>query len=65
MDILPATGFSTHSNRAIRQAGLLAQSSKAHLHLVHVVDDDQPQEMVCMEKREDRTSAGWAGWFHA
>ena len=52
MQILAATDFSTRSNRALRQAGLLAQPSKAQLHIVHVVDDDQPDELVRMEKRE-------------
>jgi nucleotide-binding universal stress UspA family protein len=52
MRILAATDFSTRSNRAVRQAGLLAQSDGAHLHIVHVVDDDQPEELIHMEKRE-------------
>ncbi len=52
MHILAATDFSTRSNRALRQAGLLAQSGKAQLHLIHVVDDDQPEEMIRLEKRE-------------
>src|SRR3954451_14581875 len=52
MQILAATDFSTRSNRALRQAGLLAQPSNAQLHIVHVVDDDQPDELVRMEKRE-------------
>jgi len=52
MHILAATDFSTRSNRALRQAGLLAQSSNAQLHLLHVVDDDQPEELARMEKRE-------------
>jgi universal stress protein E len=52
MQILAATDFSTRSNRAVRQAGLLAQAAHAPLHLVHIVDDDQPQELVSMEKRE-------------
>jgi nucleotide-binding universal stress UspA family protein len=52
MLILAATDFSTRSNRALRQAGMLAQVGKAQLHVVHVVDDDQPKELVCMEKRE-------------
>ena len=52
MRILAATDFSTRSNRALRQAGLLAQPGNAHLHIVHVVDDDQPDELVRMEKRE-------------
>jgi len=52
MQILAATDFSTRSNRALRQAGLLAQASNADLALVHVVDDDQPEALVDMEKRE-------------
>lgn len=52
MQILAATDFSTRSNRALRQAGLLAQPLGAQLELVHIVDDDQPQELVAMEKRE-------------
>jgi len=50
MRILAATDFSTRSNRALRQAGLLAHP--AQLHVVHVVDDDQAEEMVRIEKRE-------------
>jgi nucleotide-binding universal stress UspA family protein len=52
MQILAATDFSTRSNRAVRQAGLLAQSGEARLHIVHVVDDDQPDALVRMEKGE-------------
>lgn len=52
MRILAATDFSTRSNRAVRQAGLLAAPAKAQLHLVHVVDDDQPEELVRIEMRE-------------
>jgi universal stress protein E len=52
MQILAATDFSTRSNRALRQAGLLAQSGNTQLHIVHVVDDDQPEELIRMEKRE-------------
>lgn len=52
MQILAATDFSTRSDRALRQAGLLAQSANAQLRLIHVVDDDLPMEMVRMEKRE-------------
>jgi len=52
MKILAATDFSTRSNRALRQAGLLAQPSGAEVHIVHVVDDDQPDDMVRLEKRE-------------
>jgi nucleotide-binding universal stress UspA family protein len=50
--ILAATDFSTRSNRALRQAGLLARLQNAQLAIVHVVDDDQPQELVELEKRE-------------
>jgi len=52
MQILAATDFSTRSNRALRQAGLLAQPAGAQLHVVYVVDDDRPVEQVAMEKRE-------------
>ena len=52
MQILAATDFSTRSNRALRQAGLLAQAGGAQLHVLHVVDDDQPDELVGMEVRE-------------
>src|ERR1051326_3135291 len=52
MQILAATDFSSRSNRALRQAGLLAGPAKAQLHVVHLVDDDQPDELVRMEKRE-------------
>jgi universal stress protein E len=40
MNIVVATDFSTRSNRALRQAGLLAQSNGSQLHLIHVVDED-------------------------
>jgi nucleotide-binding universal stress UspA family protein len=52
MKILAATDFSTRSNRALRQAGLLAQASGASLAVVHVVDDDQPQGLLDLERRE-------------
>ena len=52
MNIVVATDFSSRSNRALRQAGLLAQAGKAQLHLVHVVEEDQPADLVGMEKRE-------------
>lgn len=52
MQYVAATDFSTRSNRAVRQAGLLARDRGANLHLVHVVDDDQPEELVRMERRE-------------
>jgi universal stress protein E len=52
MQILAATDFSTRSQRAVRRAGLLAQEHGAEVVLVHVVDDDQPQELVALEMRE-------------
>ncbi|GEO13661.1 universal stress protein [Microvirga aerophila] len=52
MHILAATDFSTRSQRALRRAGLLARDSGADLTLVHVVDDDQPSDLVALESRE-------------
>lgn len=52
MRILAATDFSTRSNRALRQAGLLAKAGDTQLAIVHVVDDDQPPQIVEMERRE-------------
>jgi nucleotide-binding universal stress UspA family protein len=52
MHILAATDFSTRSQRALRRAGLLARDSGAELTLVHVVDDDQPPDLVTLERRE-------------
>ncbi len=51
MNILAATDFSTRSYRALRQAGLLARAG-LQLHIVHVVDDDQPAALVDLETRE-------------
>jgi len=44
--IVVATDFSERSDRAIRRAKLLAREFESKLHLVHVVDDDQPQMLV-------------------
>jgi nucleotide-binding universal stress UspA family protein len=52
MRVLAATDFSTRSNRALRQAGFLTNAGESQLHLVHVVDDDQPEELVGTERRE-------------
>jgi|SRR6185312_839550 universal stress protein E len=52
MNIVVATDFSTRSNRAPRQAGLLAQAGDSQLHLIHVVDEDQPADLVRIEERE-------------
>lgn len=50
--ILAATDFSTRSQRALRRAGRLARELAGELTLVHVVDDDQPEAMVALERRE-------------
>lgn len=52
MIIVAATDFSTRSHRAVRQAGLLARSSRADLHLVHVIDEDQLDDLVRLDERE-------------
>ncbi len=52
MTILAATDFSPRSTRALRQAGLLARSQNSNLAIVHVVDDDQPLDLVELETRE-------------
>jgi nucleotide-binding universal stress UspA family protein len=51
MNILVPTDFSTRSFRALRQAGLLAQAG-GRLHVLHVVDDDQPADLLRIETRE-------------
>lgn len=50
--IIAATDFSTRSQRALRRAGRLARQTAAELTLVHVVDDDQPEALVDLERRE-------------
>jgi universal stress protein E len=52
VQILAATDFSSRSQRALRKAGLLAQATGAELTVLHVVDDDQPQDLVEIESRE-------------
>jgi nucleotide-binding universal stress UspA family protein len=52
MQMLVATDFSSRSQRAVRRAGLLARAAQARLCLLHVVDDDQPQKLVEIERRE-------------
>lgn len=47
--IVVATDFSERSDRAIRRAKLLAREFDSKLHLVHVVDNDQPQLIVQSE----------------
>lgn len=50
--IVAATDFSSRSQRALRRAGMLATQIGAELTLVNVVDDDQPQSMIDVERRE-------------
>jgi nucleotide-binding universal stress UspA family protein len=46
----------------LRKAGLLAAARGAELTVIHVVDDDQPQELIEIESREaERTLAGHLG----
>jgi nucleotide-binding universal stress UspA family protein len=52
MQILGTTDFSTRSQRALRRAGILARDHDAELTLVHIVDDDQPTDLVEIETRE-------------
>jgi universal stress protein E len=52
MKILAATDFSTRSHRATRRAGMLSKATGAELTLLHVVDDDQPQDLLQLETRE-------------
>jgi len=52
MQIVVATDLSIRSHRALRRAGLLAQANGAHITLVHVVDEDQPEELVKIEIQE-------------
>lgn len=62
MQILAATDFSTRSHRALRRAGLLAQAKGAELSVLHVVDDDQPQDLIQIESREaERILVGQIG----
>jgi nucleotide-binding universal stress UspA family protein len=50
--LMVATDFSERSDRALRRATLLARQSGASLSLVHVVDDDQPERIVAIERLE-------------
>lgn len=50
--IMVATDFSERSDRALRRATLLARQSGASLELIHVVDDDQPHQIVEAECKE-------------
>ncbi len=44
--LVVATDFSARSHRALRRAVLLAQTTGATMTLLHVVDDDQPAQLV-------------------
>ena len=50
--ILVATDFSPRSDRALRRGILLARQNSTELLLTHVIDDDQPQRLIDVEKRE-------------
>jgi nucleotide-binding universal stress UspA family protein len=50
--LMVATDFSERSDRALRRATLLARQTGASLTLVHVVDDDQPDRIVAIERLE-------------
>jgi len=49
---LAATDFSARSELAVRRAGALCDQFKAELHLLHVVDDDQPANIVEQETQQ-------------
>jgi nucleotide-binding universal stress UspA family protein len=55
LQIIAATDFSMRSLRALRRAGLLARQCAAELVLVYVVDDDQPQRFIDIQRREAQT----------
>lgn len=50
--ILATTDFSQRSDRALRRAASLSSALSADLQLLHVVDDDQPIEVVEQEARQ-------------
>jgi nucleotide-binding universal stress UspA family protein len=50
--IVAATDFSARSRLALRRAGLLARKSGAELTIVHMVDDDQPERLIELERSE-------------
>lgn len=49
--ILLATDFSTRSDLALRRAHLLARQLSSSLLLLHVVDDDQPEALIGVERQ--------------
>jgi nucleotide-binding universal stress UspA family protein len=50
--ILAATDLSSRSDRAVRRAALLGRQFGARLALLHVVDDDQPADVVDRQLRQ-------------
>lgn len=52
MRILVATDFSPQSDRALRRGSLLARQNSAKLVLTHVVDDDQPERLIDVDRLE-------------
>jgi universal stress protein E len=46
---LVATDLSERSNRAVRRAAMLARDLRASLILLHVVDDDRPEQFISAE----------------
>jgi nucleotide-binding universal stress UspA family protein len=53
--ILVATDLSVRSDRAVRRAAQLAKQHHAALSVVHVVDDDQPEDVVIAAERAATT----------
>lgn len=47
--ILAATDLSRRSDAALQRAAILAADKGAALHVLHVVDDDQPEELLLQE----------------
>jgi nucleotide-binding universal stress UspA family protein len=50
--LVAATDLSSRSDRALHRAALIARQFKSRLALLHVVDDDQPSELVAEETRK-------------
>jgi universal stress protein E len=50
--LLATTDFSTRSELAVKRAALLCRQFKAELQLLHVVDDDQPGDVVEQKTRQ-------------
>jgi nucleotide-binding universal stress UspA family protein len=50
--LLATTDFSHRSERALRRAASICHESSAELQLLHVVDDDQPADLVEQESRQ-------------